>query len=153
MLTYFDYEDANDPVMSNRSAILVGPSLMTPVLPIMRSPALNEDMPISKYNIPDNLTEYEFFYYSEDLFEEFIVSIRQGEDAINIAFYHLNGVQLCSERFPIKDADKMTGYDIVLSTNGKYLLVYKWFSEVEDSKDDSESILSPRKAREDQKEG
>ena len=80
------------------------------------------------------------------------MSIRQGEDAINIAFYHLNGVQLCSERFPIKEANKMTGYDIVLSTNGKYLLIYKWYSE-EDSKDSSESVLSPRKPREDSKEG
>ena len=80
------------------------------------------------------------------------MSIRQGEDAINIAFYHLNGVQLCSERFPIKEANKMTGYDIVLSTNGKYLLIYKWYSE-EDSRESSESVLSPRKAREDNKEG
>lgn len=73
--------------------------------------------------------------------EEFFVSIRQGLGAINIAFYYTNGVQLCSERFPIKYEEGMTGFDCILSPNGKYLMIYKWFSEENDLRGASGTVF------------
>jgi hypothetical protein len=123
------------------------PSLIYPLFPIIRIeevPSKN-DYNYDKKAKNEFQTVAEFFYsidiktseeYSSKMIkEEFIVYIKRSLTSIILEFYYLNGEFMCSKTFESEqfgtDPEEPTVFDFKLSKNGRYLLVYKAYKNLQ----------------------
>lgn len=99
---------------------------------LMMSPDLvDSKFPITLINYHEQQNQY--FYYSEEFKEEFIVKYYSNYGSAKFEFYRLNGKFICSKDFQLFKTDS-TGrypqkYDVVFSKDGKYILNYVCYKE------------------------